>query len=49
MDESATATLTRPEVAPPAATRGGRFWRTYVTDVREDADRALGHQRPYDA
>ena len=50
MDESATATLTRPEVAPALVeTPARRFWRTYVTDVREEADQRVGHQRPHDA
>ena len=40
MDESATATLTRPEVAPALVEKPARrCWRTYVTDVREEADR----------
>ena len=39
MDESATATLTRPDVAPVLVeTPARRFWRTYVTEVREEAD-----------
>jgi membrane protease YdiL (CAAX protease family) len=39
MDESATATLIRPEAPPPPVEpRASRWWRTYVTEVREDAD-----------
>ena len=50
MDESATATLTRPEVAPALVeTPARRFWRTYVTDVRDDADRRSVISAAHDA
>jgi membrane protease YdiL (CAAX protease family) len=43
VDESPTATLIRPERAPvraprPVESRARRWWRTYVTDVRADAN-----------
>jgi membrane protease YdiL (CAAX protease family) len=45
MDE-ATATLIRPDaIAPPPAPPARRFWRTYVTDVRDEAD-ALARSSP---
>ena len=40
MDESATATLIRPEDSPPPHAPSAGLWRTYVTDVRDEADRA---------
>jgi membrane protease YdiL (CAAX protease family) len=41
VDEPATATLIRPELLPPPApveSRARRWWRTYVADVRADAN-----------
>jgi membrane protease YdiL (CAAX protease family) len=46
MDESATATLSRPEDLPPPRAPSAGLWRTYVTDLRDEADaRAVTNAR----